>query len=72
MDENLEICQNCKKTIPKNATFCPHCGLKLKTSIMDKKFSRICNNCNTIIKTSKLTYCPICNSDLRSKRRLKA
>ena len=62
MNEDLEICKNCKKYLPKNASFCPHCGLK--SPIINKEISRICGKCKTEISTLKLNYCPICNYDL--------
>ena len=71
MNEDLEICKNCKKYLPKNASFCPHCGLKLKSSIMAQKVSRICIKCKTEIRTLKLNYCPICNYDLEAPKNIK-
>ncbi len=61
------ICLNCKKEIPSNASYCPHCGLKLKMSIQAKN-TRICKKCGTNILTSKLSYCPICSTNLESTR----
>ncbi|MFX0135891.1 MAG: zinc ribbon domain-containing protein [Candidatus Hodarchaeota archaeon] len=62
------ICLNCKKEIPSNASYCPHCGLKLKISLQAKNIIRICRKCGTNIVTLKLSYCPICLTDLESPR----
>ncbi|MHA1298556.1 MAG: zinc-ribbon domain-containing protein [Candidatus Helarchaeota archaeon] len=59
-----QTCQNCKKPVPKNASFCPYCGLKLKIPVKSKKLTRICQKCGAQIDTLKLSYCPLCLTEL--------
>ena len=68
MENDKLICLNCKKEIPSNASYCPHCGLKLKMSLQAKKLVRICTKCGANIQTLKLFYCPVCLTDLESPR----
>ncbi|MHA1378725.1 MAG: double zinc ribbon domain-containing protein [Candidatus Helarchaeota archaeon] len=64
MVNDIVICPNCKKEIPHDSTFCPHCGLKLKSQVELKNAVKKCKKCGTLIKTSRLSYCPICLTEL--------
>ena len=66
MIKEQQMCPNCKKNMPTNSIFCPHCGLKLKKSIQSKNLTRICKKCGTQINTLKLTYCPLCLTSLEN------
>ncbi|MBY9006307.1 MAG: hypothetical protein KGD63_06080 [Candidatus Lokiarchaeota archaeon] len=78
--DQIRYCAYCGHSLEKDRVYCPKCGklsVKLKSSNNDdqtlptnKKSNhleipeRICSNCKSIIKSTLLNQCPICNTKL--------
>ncbi|MFX1494298.1 MAG: zinc-ribbon domain-containing protein, partial [Promethearchaeota archaeon] len=74
----VKYCVHCGATVDINQTYCPQCGklvLKMKSEKVDlieetpplkikKPISRKCPGCGSIITSSILEQCPICNAKL--------
>ena len=52
--EQVDVCINCKKSLPKDAIFCPYCGTPKK---------RLCPNCNKEV-CNDIAFCPYCGTKL--------
>jgi membrane protease YdiL (CAAX protease family) len=71
MSENKEKrpCPNCGSEIPKGKVYCPECGkLVAKDTSRKQKvggeYARKCPGCGSIITSTVLEQCPICNTRL--------
>ena len=79
-DQIVKYCVHCGAEIKGNQAYCPKCGklvIKLKSSLDDSQksisppisktkeiTSRTCPNCGSIINSTILEQCPICNAKL--------
>ncbi|UCC20262.1 MAG: CPBP family intramembrane metalloprotease [Promethearchaeota archaeon] len=74
-ERKIKYCVYCGTQVQKNKTYCPNCGKliikikpeqKISKSISHQKIdiSRKCKNCGSIITSTILDQCPICNTAL--------
>lgn len=74
-NSKIKYCVHCGAEIGKDKTYCPKCGklvvklddskLEISQSKVNKsKMSRTCSGCGSIITSSLLEQCPICNTIL--------
>ena len=74
-DSKIKYCVHCGAEVGENKTYCPKCG-KLVVKLTDSKLempqsktkkseiSRTCPGCGSVITSSVLEQCPICNTIL--------
>ena len=74
-ENKIKYCVHCGAKVGENETYCPNCG-KLVVKLTDakseigpsklkkSKISRTCPGCGSIITSSVLEQCPICNTIL--------
>jgi membrane protease YdiL (CAAX protease family)/predicted RNA-binding Zn-ribbon protein involved in translation (DUF1610 family) len=73
--KKIKYCVFCGTEIEKNKTYCPNCGKLLIKVLPEKKvskpkpsskvdFSRKCPSCDSIITSTVIDQCPICNAEL--------
>ena len=73
--KNIKYCVYCGSDVEKNKTYCPKCGklvVKIESSkrvmkptIVEKlEVSRKCSGCGSIITSTIIDQCPICDTTL--------
>jgi len=73
--KKINFCVYCGSNVEENETYCPKCGklvIKIKpakkipqpTTIQKLEVSRTCPGCGSLITSTILDQCPICNTEL--------
>ena len=81
-ERKIKYCVYCGSNVPKDEIYCPNCGkliikiepskkIQKKAPIHKVEISRKCPSCGSIITSTILDQCPICNTELEKLSEIK-